>query len=135
MIYWIQIAATWAMIGAVWFVLVVHYPAVKFAREHFTAFEKFHIRRTVWLVAPIMTIEGITAILLLLYSRQPLLVANVFLLSLIWLFTFAGCYPSHSELKEGYSTATFHRLMRFHLLRVGLWTLRGILLFFVKIHS
>lgn len=133
MIFWIHFAATWAMIGAVWFVLVVHYPAVRFAKEHFTSFEKFHIRRTVSLVAPIMLIEGITAILLVYYSRQPLLVANLFLLALIWLFTFAGCLPGHCQLKEGFSASTFHRLMQLHGLRVGLWTLRGILLFFVKI--
>lgn len=130
MIFWIHFAATWAMIGAVWFVLIVHYPSYKFfSKDNFTEFEKFHIHRTSLLVIPLMSLEAATA--LALAFQGGLLIVNAVLLAIIWLMTFAGCVPGHACLLKGFSPLAFDRLMIFHGARVGLWTVRGILLFFV----
>jgi hypothetical protein len=130
MIFWIHFAATWAMIGAVWFVLIVHYPAFLFiSKDKFTEFEKFHIQRTLFLVVPVMIIEAVTALILAFHGG--LLLLNAFLLAIIWIMTFVHCLPGHACLLKGFSPHTFHRLMALHRARVGLWTLRGILLFFV----
>lgn len=130
MIFGIHFAVTWAMIGAVWFVMVVHYPAFRFfSKEQFSEFEQFHIRRTLTLVGPVMLVEAVTAVILAF--QGPLLVVNAFLLALIWLMTFTGCFPRHVCLKKGFSPVVFQGLMQLHSRRVGLWTLRGILLFFV----
>jgi len=130
MIFWIHFAVTWAMIGAVWFVLIVHYPSYQFfSKDHFSEFEKFHIQRTLCLVIPVMLIEAITA--LILAFQGGLFIVNVVLLAIIWIMTFAGCIPGHVCLRKGFSPPVFHRLMALHSVRVGLWTVRGILLFVV----
>lgn len=129
MIFLIHFAVTWAMIGAVWFVLIVHYPAFSFfSKENFPEFEKFHLRRTLFLVLPVMIIEAITASILAFQGGIFLL--NAFLLAMIWILTFAGCMPGHACLLKEFSERTFRRLMILHRVRVGLWTFRGILLFF-----
>ena len=132
MIFGIHFAVTWAMIGAVWFVLVVHYPAFQFfSKDQFSEFEKFHIRRTLAWACPVMLVEAATAVILAF--QGGLLIVNAFLLALIWIMTFTGCFPRHVCLKKGFSPGIFHGLMRLHAMRVGLWTVRGILLFLVKI--
>jgi hypothetical protein len=130
MIFKVHFATTWALIGAVWFVQVVYYPALRlFSKDEFKELERFHIRRTSALVLPVMLLEGITAIILAF--QGPLLIFNAFLLALIWGMTFGGCFPTHVKLKEGYSERLYQRLTDIHAARVGLWTLRGIILFFV----
>ena len=134
MIFWIHFSITWAMIGAVWFVLIVHYPSYKFLSEdRFTEFEKFHIQRTQILVSPMMFVEAITAIILAL--QGGLFIFNAALLALIWILTFVWCVPGHSCLLKGFSLPVFRRLILVHAARVGLWTLRGLLLLFLLVFT
>jgi len=133
-VFWVHFAATWAMIGSVWFVLAVHYPSFRlFSKENFKNLERLHIRRTACIVLPVLFIEGLTAFLLvwLQYGQKGwgMLVGNAFLLCLIWILTFAGCLPTHFHLMETFSPSTLNRLIRIHLCRVILWTVRGLLLF------
>jgi hypothetical protein len=63
-------AATLSMTGLIWFVQVVHYPLMaRVGRVGFADYEAAHTRRTTWVVAPPMLIEGFTAVVLLL--RPP----------------------------------------------------------------
>lgn len=55
-------AATWAMVGLIWFVQVVHYPlfaAVDAAES--PVYARLHQRRTTWVVGPPMLVERATA--------------------------------------------------------------------------
>jgi sterol desaturase/sphingolipid hydroxylase (fatty acid hydroxylase superfamily) len=63
-----NLAATWFMVGLIWFVQVVHYPlfAAVPAGEPFAAYHRQHVRRTTWVVAPVMLVELVTAVALLL---------------------------------------------------------------------
>ena len=131
MIFTVHFAATWAMIGAVWFVLFVHYPGFRFlSKEDFAVYESFHIRRTLALVIPVMLIEAGTALYLMF--QGPILILNALILAFIWAMTFAYCFPIHIALKEKYSECRMKSLIQVHGIRVGLWTFRGVLLFFAK---
>lgn len=120
------------MIGAVWFALIVHYPIfLRFTKEQFSSLEKFHLRRALFLTIPVMLIEAITALLLLWqFHGKGIFLANVILLGLIWAITFGVCLPRHFRLSKGFTAPVFQQLVQYHLFRVILWTIRGVLLFF-----
>ena len=64
-------AATFWMVGLIWFVQVVHYPLFsKVGAEGFAAYEASHASRTTWVVAPPMLIEVVTSVLLI-WFRPP----------------------------------------------------------------
>ena len=59
----VQFAATWTMVGIIWFVQVVHYPL--FSRVDGPGSGAYAVenqRRTSWVVGPPMAAEGITAL-------------------------------------------------------------------------
>ena len=61
------LAATWAMVGIVWFVQVVHYPMLRHAAgPAFPGVAAEHARRTGRLVAPLMAAEALSALVLLI---------------------------------------------------------------------
>jgi hypothetical protein len=58
-------AATWYMVGLIWFVQVVHYPLFDRAeRADFARFSQDHQRLTTWVVGPPMLAEMLTALAL-----------------------------------------------------------------------
>ena len=62
----LQVAATLALVGLIWFVQVVHYPLfAKVGSSSFADYEQSHQRRTTLVVAPLMLVEAATAIALL----------------------------------------------------------------------
>ena len=66
-------AATGVMTGLIWFVQVVHYPLLaRVGAASFVEYERAHVRRTTWVVAPAMLVEAATAIVLPFVSpTQP----------------------------------------------------------------
>ena len=57
--------ATIALTGLIWFVQLVHYPLFALADNgRFARYEAEHARRTSWVVAPLMTLEAVTAMML-----------------------------------------------------------------------
>jgi len=129
-----NLAATWFMVGLIWFVQVVHYPlfAAVPAGEPFAAYHRQHVRRTTWVVAPVMLVELVTAVALLL-ARPAFLSARVAWaglarLTVAWLSTALLQVPRHNELARSYVDSCQAALCRTNWLRTMAWTARGALL-------
>lgn len=126
----IQLVSTLFMVGLIWFVQVVHYPLFDLVKDS-PHYHRQHQRRTSWVVLPSMTLE-LSSACSLFYARQTFAdQAGLFLLFLIWSSTFLFQVPCHMKLKEKYSAATVHCLVKTNWIRTVSWSLRAfvILLF------
>lgn len=130
-------AATWFMAGVIWFVQVVHYPLMaRVGPDGWCDYERRHMRRTTWVVAPVMLIEAATAVLILLASpRAALPWAGVGLLIAVWVSTFAVQVPLHARLERGFDVAIHRRLVRSNWLRTLAWTARGAVAALMLMHA
>lgn len=132
----IHLAATWMMVGVIWFVQLVHYPMLGlYPRDGFVAFAEEHQRRTSWVVIPPMLVELAAALLLLVRSltasaeghTRLLTGLGLGLLVAVWASTFLLQVPCHRRLLEGKDEATLRRLVATNWLRTVGWTARGLL--------
>jgi hypothetical protein len=128
----IHLAATWALVGLIWFVQLVHYPLFSaVAPERFATFEAEHSRRTTWVVAVLMPAEAITGVLLAVNPPAGiapwLAVSGLVLIALLWGTTLTVQVPLHRRLGDGYQAAVHNRLVRSNWIRTSLWSLRGII--------
>tara|TARA_R110002094_G_scaffold63403_14_gene73762 strand:- start:259 stop:690 length:432 start_codon:yes stop_codon:yes gene_type:complete len=124
-------ATTLAMVGLIWFVQVVHYPL--FAHVDEAAFRSYaaqHVRRTGFVVAPLMLIECATATWLAIQPATGTAVLSYIgfgLLLLAWLSTALLQVPCHRRLEHGKDLATIQRLVATNWIRTVAWTGRGII--------
>jgi hypothetical protein len=123
-------AVTWALIGLIWTIQLVHYPLFAYvSREKFVAYHQHHSHRITWAVAPLMLTELAAASLLLFTNyRDPWFLASLFPLIFNWLSTWRVQIPLHNKLALGFDAETHRRLVRTNWWRTSAWTLRGILL-------
>lgn len=132
----VQAAATWALVGLIWTIQVVHYPLFDGVHPaRYAAWQRRHMTRITIVVAPLMLAEALTAALalFLVLTRGPTdLVAvsllGVVLLAAIWLSTAFVQAPLHGRLTEGFDASRHRRLVRSNWTRTALWTVRGALL-------
>lgn len=128
----IQVGATLAMFGLIWFVQIVHYPLfAEVGREDFTRYERDHQRLTTWVVAPLMLTELTTAVLLF-WSRPAgigsgVLWVGITLLAVIWLTTYSVQVPQHAALAEAFSEQLQRQLVAGNWIRTVAWSVRGVL--------
>jgi len=128
-----HVTATLAMTGVLWFVQLVHYPLLgRVAPEGFAAFEREAVRRTTWVVGPLMLVEVGTGLALLLARPVWLPLSALWLdLGLIALNvapTALVQVPLHTRLERGLDADAHRRLVRTNWLRTACWTLRAALL-------
>lgn len=125
----VNVAATWFMVGLIWFVQVVHYPLFASVGEgHFAEYHRRHSERISWLLAVVAVAEVFTAaglVWTLPESRALVLVAGA-LLALIWIITAGIQVPQHARLRPG-DRAGVARLVAGNWARTILWTIRGVL--------
>ena len=128
----LHVATTFAMVGLIWFVQIVHYPLFsQVGRNEFHGYESRHQRLTTWVVAPLMLVELVTAIFLLWHP--PVGVGSVAiwfgicLLGFIWLITFSVQVPQHAALAKAYQPETQRRLVTGNWFRTIAWSMRGML--------
>ena len=128
----VHVAATFVMVGIIWFVQVVHYPLfAKVGRTGFSAYSEAHSRLTGYVVGPPMLVEAATAVLLVL--RRPdevpaaLAWAGLALLAGVWLSTALLQSPRHGRLALGFDAGTYRFLVASNWARTVLWSLRGVL--------
>ena len=129
----LNVVSTWFMVGLIWFVQIVHYPLFSgVPPEPFAAYHRRHVRRTTWVVAPVMLVE-LSAALALLWLR-PIAVpawvawAGLALLAAAWGSTWLLQIPRHNELATCYAPAPHAALCNSNWLRTAAWTARGVLL-------
>jgi hypothetical protein len=123
-------AATWFMVGLIWFVQVVHYPLFAGVGETgFAAYEARHQRLTTFVVLPPMLVELVSAlaiaVLLPAGVSRPLALAGIGLVGLIWASTFLLQVPCHAKLARAFDARAHRLLVRTNLLRAVLWSARG----------
>ena len=128
----LQVAATFSMVGLIWFVQIVHYPLMeRVGREEFCKYEMDHQRLTSWVVVPLMTTELLSAVLLLWYRPSAIgsivAWAGIVLLGSIWLVTFFVQVPQHTSLVVSYDAKVHRGLVKGNWYRTLAWTGRGLL--------
>lgn len=132
----VHAATTWAMVGLIWFVQVVHYPLFDgVGADGFVSFQQRHMRQTTWVVVPLMFAELGTALALLGWSPQGVGSAEVWfgllLLFVVWVSTFALQVPRHAKLCRGFARDAHRGLVLTNWLRTAAWTARGVLVLFM----
>ncbi|MEM6675428.1 MAG: hypothetical protein AAF726_21440 [Planctomycetota bacterium] len=130
-------AATWALVGLIWTVHVVHYPLFAAVGKGFRAYHTSHMERMTIVVAPLMLVELATAVWLWLEpppgteARQWLI--GLVLLGVVWLETGLFAVPQHGRLEAGFDEATHRALMAGNLVRTLAWTARGALVAWITV--
>jgi hypothetical protein len=124
----VHAAATWAMVGLVWFVQVVHYvlfPAI--GPDRFARYETLHTRRTTLVVGPLMAVEAAAAVGLAILVGTAMAWIGLGLLAVVWASTAFLQVPCHGRLERGFDAATVRRLVATNWVRTAGWTARGLL--------
>ena len=125
---------TWAMMGLIWLIQLVHYPLMAYVGEAgFTAYEVRHAQWITLIVGPLMLTEALTAVLLLYYTpvfkNAPILLSiGIVLLLVIWGSTALLQVPCHEILSKGFNLEAINRLTSTNWIRTIGWSLRGLLL-------
>ena len=126
---WTQAFSTLSLVGLIWTIQVVHYPL--FARvgtAEFVEYQHRHMRRITWVVAPLMFAElGAASLLFLMMPSNPLAVAGVSLVAVIWLSTALIQVPCHNRLVDGFDEQSHRKLVNSNWIRTVAWTIRGVL--------
>lgn len=127
----VHAAATWSLVGLIWFVQLVHYPLMgRVGRAEAAGFAAAHQRRIALLVTPLMLTEAFTALALVANppaARDRFLPAlGLTLLVFIWASTAMLQMPMHGRLLAGADPAAHRRLVRTNWIRTLLWSLRGL---------
>ena len=96
----VHLAATFVMVGIIWFVQIVHYPLfVRVGAGGFPAYSGAHSRLTGLVVGPPMLAEAATTVALVLVPPQgvSLWLAGIglALLAVVWLWTALLQSPRH----------------------------------------
>ena len=88
-------AATWALVGLIWTIQLVHYPLfAQVGRDTFKAYHHRHTTQITWVVAPLMLTELITAAWLVMTgSRDAWLLVSLLPLVVNWLSTWRVQIP------------------------------------------
>lgn len=128
-VFVVHVGATLFMTGLIWFVQIVHYPLFGLVGGSYAAYQHSHMRRTTWVVGPVMLLELASATALLLWRPvwlEPWAAGvNLGALGLIWVSTALVQAPAHGRLLSGFAAADHAALVRTNWLRTFLWTFRS----------
>lgn len=124
-------AASWTMVGVIWFVQVVHYPLLSVVPvDSAKAVAVEHQRRTGWVVMVPMTVEGVTTLLLL--AMVPVGVAWFvpwlagIPLAVALLATVLLSVPRHARMAANPDESVGRELVTTNWIRTIAWSLRGV---------
>ena len=129
----ISALSTWAMVGLIWVMQIVHYPMLGEFSQHFpaVAFEQ-HQRLITPLVGPPMALEGVTALILLVSRPGTMSALSAWvaatLLGVALLSTIVLQVPIHAKLVERHDPQLVEQLVATNWIRTVAWTARGGLL-------
>lgn len=123
-------AVTWALVGLIATIQLVHYPLFAGVGEAgWETYEREHQRRITFLVAPLMLAELLSAAWLALHPPPGLPAWSLWLgfaLVLgIWASTGLVQSPLHGRLSERFDARLHARLVGGNWARTLAWTLRG----------
>lgn len=140
----IQACSVWFLTGLIWVIQVVHYPLMaKVGEEGWLEYERSHMVRITWIVAPAMLIEAACCVLCLTLvltsdspqgtlAQSPLAHATLMVLLLaVWCSTWLLQVPAHQRLSAGFDTHTIRKLVMSNWARTIAWSARSVLLGFM----
>jgi hypothetical protein len=127
----VHLVASVGMMGLIWFVQLVQYPGfADVGVDQFVSYEAAHMRRTSWVVGPLMGIEGVSALVVAAVLRDEvglLLVAlSLLLLAVIHASTVFLQVPAHTRLAKGYDADVQRRLVQTNWVRTFGWSARTV---------
>lgn len=135
-------AATWTMVGVIWFVQVVHYPLLAVVPpESASPVALDHQRRTGWVVAAPMSVEGVTTLWMLADAPEEvtwwLPWVGAVLLAVALGCTVLLSVPRHARMAASPDASVGRELVRTNWPRTFAWTGRGLVCagMFVQISS
>ena len=127
----VHAAATWAMVGFIWTIQLLVYPMMaRVPADGFVAFEQFHQRRVVAVLALFGVAEVVAAGALAVTDTgvaRGLWLSGGLLLVGLWVATGAFYAPLHGRLGAGFDEAAHTLLVRTNWIRTVGWTIRGVL--------
>jgi hypothetical protein len=129
----VSAVATWAMVGLIWLIQIVHYPMLaQYSQALPVEASMDHAHRITPLVGPLMAIEGVTALALMAAPPSGaswilMWVAGA-LLGIALLSTLIFSVPQHRAQAQGYDEDAAQRLVRTNWYRTIAWTARGLVL-------
>ena len=133
MVLVVSAAATWAMVGLIWMVQVVHYPMLAtYSALSPVVAAKEHQRRISFVVGPLMAAEGATALILLV--KRPDIMSSLSawvaaaLLGVALASTVLLQVPLHERLATGDDDHAARQLIKTNWIRTVAWTARGLVL-------
>ena len=125
-----QIFVTTFLVGLIWTVQIVHYPAfADVAPAQFLEFHKNHSFRISIIVIPFMLAELILAMYWMGREINVFSLINAVLVLLIWLATFLISVPLHNRLIAGFDLSLINNLIQTNWIRTIFWSIKGILLY------
>ncbi len=125
-------AVTCALVGLIWTIQIVQYPLFdRVGRDVFPVWHAAYTAAITRVVAPLMLVELAGALWLLgvVDHREPLFLASLAPLALVWIATAFVQVPLHGRLARGLDPACHRRLVRSNWLRTLAWTARAGLLY------
>ena len=135
-------AATFAMVGVIWIVQLVHYPSFAFVdATRYAEFQNFHERNITFIVLPLMLVEALCAFALLASAAMGTQVdgdpvgkemftpsaIGLGLVVFLWGWTALVSVPFHARLAGGFDPDAWRGLVLSNWARTAAWTVRGIL--------
>lgn len=132
----LHVAATFFMLGLIWFVQVVHYPLMaNVGLEGFTSYAQHHAGLTTLVVGPVMLLEAATGFALALHppenTSSGLWWLGLLLLGVIWLSTALLSVPRHHQLQQGFQANVHQALVLGNWVRTLAWSLRSVGLLYI----
>lgn len=132
--YFFHLAMCWAMSGIAGFSAIAFYPQLKLiSKKRFQEFEVSYLKKTLWIILPLIILEGVSAVLVWYTSFRTMLYypmfINFILLIVTWVISFKRCMKHHQKLAmEGYNAKVHNQLMQANIWRTGIWAFRAVAL-------
>ena len=144
-VFLINLACTWFMVGLIWIIQIVHYPLFSnVGSEDFITFHGSHKILISPLVGSVMIFELVSSVILIFQTPKGVpnwtIVVSIILLSFIWISTLILQVPYHERLGSGFDKEIHDLLVKTNWIRTVCWSLRGIFVllmldFFIKSNS
>ena len=119
----VQIIIDSGLLILIWLVQLIIYPSLCYTEDkEFICWHKRYSYMISLIVIPLMLTQA--GIELVYFLQQDARWHRIFLISLIWVFTFSFSAPCHGQLHcDGKNSLTINRLVSTNWLRTVLWSL------------
>ena len=118
------------MVGVSLITHFITYPSFGLINTNiFSEFHKSYTNKMLFIVAPIMTIELISTLLILILDLNDNYtdIGILIFLVLIWFLTFFAIVPIHNKLSVSYNKDLNQKLIKYNGLRTSFWIIKLIL--------